>query len=119
MKRTLFVFAAMLFGIVIAWQSSKADDEKVELSVRRLDSATQLELIRRIEALEKRLEKLEAEAQPVRQAEFRQPDYVPTPRMLPPTTVPDADEGSNRTNGQTWRIRMLSHRQSTNGPREN
>jgi hypothetical protein len=119
MKRALTVFAIapILFGIAFAWQSSNADDEKIESTVRPEQPAVQLELIERIEALEKRLEKLEAKTMPVRQADHREPIYVPTPRTLPSATASEDHEGSSRTNGQKWQIKMLSHRQSTDGPR--
>lgn len=117
MKRslTLFAIAPILFGVAFAWQSSNADDENAESTVRPEENATQLELIQRIEALEKRLEKLEAETQPVRQADHRETPYVPTPRTLPPAIATEDYEGSSRTNRQTWRIKMLSHRQSRDG----
>ena len=117
MKRflTLFAIASILFGIAFAWQSSHADDDKAD--VRPGERATQLELIERIESLEKRLAKLEAETQPVRQADHRETPYVPNPRTLPPVTASEDNEQPNRINGQTWRIRMLSHRQSIDGPK--
>ena len=119
MKRllTVFVMAFVLFGIAFAWQSSSADDDNVESTARTDQTATQQELIERIEALEKRLEKLEAETMPVRQADHREMPYVPIPRTLPPAAAAEDGEGQSKTNGQTWRIRMLSHRQSADGPR--
>ncbi len=119
MKRslTLFAIASILFGVAFAWRSSHADDARADATLRSEDGTTQLELIQRIEILEKRLEKLEAESMPIRQAVHRDTPYVPAPRTLPPATASGEDEGANRTNGQTWRIRMLSHRQSTDRPR--
>jgi hypothetical protein len=102
--------AATLFGVAFAWQSSDAGDADAAATARSEDQATQLELIQRIESLEKRLEKLEAETMPIRQADHREPTYVPTPRILPPATASEDNAGSTITNGQTWRIRMLSHR---------
>ncbi len=119
MKRSLALAAISftLFGVAFAWQSSNADDEKADLTAGSEASSKQLELIERINALEKRLEKLEAEKTPVRQADHREIPYVPRPGTLPPEVTDENNEGSSKTNGQTWRIRMLSHRRSADEPR--
>ncbi len=119
MKRSLtqVAIALILFGIAFTWQSSNADDEKADATARTEADAKQLELIERIEALEKRLEKLEAERMPIRQADHRELPYVPTPGTLPPGGPDEDYTGFKNTNGQTWRIRMLSHRRSADGPR--
>ncbi len=119
MKQTLtrVAMALVLFGIAFAWQSSNADDEKAGLTTRTETDAKQLELIERIEALEKRLEKLEAESRPIRQADHRDTPDVAKPDMLPSVATDEDHEGARKTNGQTWRIRMLSHRRSADGPR--
>ena len=119
MKRslTLAAISLTLFGVAFAWQSSNADDEKADLTVGSEATSKQLELIERIEALEKRLEKLEAETMPIRQADHRDGSYAPTPGLLPPVATEEDDDGARKTNGQTWRIRMLSHRRSADGPR--
>ena len=119
MKRslTLVAIALILFGVAFTWQSSNADDEKADASAQTEADTKQLELLERIEALEKRLEKLEAETMPIRQADHRVTPYVPTPGTLPPAATDEDYEGARKTNGQTWRIRMLSHRRSADGPR--
>jgi hypothetical protein len=119
MKRslTLVTTALILFGVAFTWQSSNADDEKADATARTEGAAKQLELIKRIEALEKRLEKLEAEKMPIRQADHRDEYYVPAPGTLPQGGAEEDYEGGRKTNGQTWRIRMLSHRRLADGPR--
>jgi Flp pilus assembly protein TadB len=119
MKRS-FVLAAIsliLFGVAFAWQSSNADDEKVVATIQTEADGKQLELIDRINALEKRLEKLEADSTSIRQADHQEMPAVPTPGTLPPAAIEEDPEVARKTNGQTWRIRMLGHRRSAEGPR--
>ena len=116
-SRSVVLLALMSVGLVFAWQTIRAnDDESSPSTTGAAFEATQLDLLNRIEALEKRIVKLEAETLPVRQADNKETRTVPAPRLLPQTAKLDNEAPPRKTNGTTWRIRMLSHRSSSDRP---
>jgi hypothetical protein len=119
MTRSYWLLAISLvgFGLVFAWQQTRADDDiQNEAAIPSAVTVSQADLLARIETLEKRIAKLEAEKSPIQQADNRETLFIPAPRTLPQVAPLENENPGNKTNGTTWRIRMLSHRSSGNRP---
>ncbi len=119
MKRfhSLFAVALIVLGVAFARSSSRANDDEAVATDRTEEISSQLELVGRIEALERRIARLEAGMPLVRQVDNRESPPYAQPRALSSASVrtgsdDDVDDQPNITNGQTWRIRMLGHRQT-------
>jgi hypothetical protein len=120
MNRPFLIACAALIGlgIFVDWQLSGAVDH--EQPVSALDAAEPTEIAKltaRIEALERRIAALENPGHLVRQANSKAsesdlpPARLPQPRFQP---APDQnqDAPTQKTNKQTWKIRLLSHKVS-------
>jgi hypothetical protein len=118
-SHNLLALTLLVFGVVFALQNTRANDGDIpsESTIQTASDANQLDLLSRIEALEKRIAKLEAEKSLVQQADNQETRYIPAPRTLPQVAPSENDDTPPRkTNGTTWRIRMLSHRSSADRP---
>lgn len=122
MKRSLSLLAIALIalGVVFTFRTSRANDqEKKVTTLTGVEISNALDLIERIENLEKRIAKLERPESFVQQvdsrnsSELKQPDiYVPDGRPSEiEGTIDGDDDDSLQTNGQRWRFRLLGNRQ--------
>lgn len=133
MKKFYLCFTVALLGLGAAmhWQPSHAsDNEPLTAADSKQDLVETLELISRIEGLEKRLAALEDRDSLVRQVDNREPSAVPQPERFVPTTPVtteserpnlddsngttdfDSDDDLQNTNGQKWSFRLLIDRKS-------
>src|SRR5206468_1586469 len=114
----LSAVALIGLGIFFDWQLSGAADHEQPVSALDAAETTHIQrLTARIDALEKRIAALENPRYLVRQADStasesdRPPARLPQPRFLP---IPDQSQEApvQKTNKQTWRYRLLSHKVS-------
>lgn len=125
MTRTYSLIAAALLTLAIAasWQSSRAgDDEKPASADRVAELSSSLELIERIESLEKRIAALEGRDNLIREASGREPRIIfsqvkpiAAPVKEPAQQIEEDDEDPQTTNGHKWKIRFLGHRKPVQG----
>jgi hypothetical protein len=113
---SFFVIALLVIGISFEWNSTRAnDDEKASPQPQpqiAAETTVQAELLARIDALERRIARLEDRAPLIRQADNSESDA--TFQTVEPSRAPVASEPEGRsesTNGQAWRFRLLGHRQ--------
>ncbi|WP_010582642.1 hypothetical protein [Schlesneria paludicola] len=131
MKKFYLCLAVALLGLGTAmhWPTSHASDDEPSAAVdQKQDLVDKLELISRIEGLEKRLAALEDRDSLIRQADNREPSSVPQPERFSPSPsatesgLPNFDDASDatdadsddlqQTNGQKWSFRLLIDRKS-------
>lgn len=110
--------ALLMLAVTASWQSSRAgDDEKPASTERMTEISKSLDLVERIESLEKRIAALEGRDNLIRQAHSREPRIIFS-QVKPigePTTPADEPAGEDddtpqTTNGQKWKLRFLGHR---------
>ena len=122
MKRIYYIPATLVLAVLaaMAFHSTQANDEENGTPASgKAGNSGQLELIERIEALEKRIAKLEAEQPLIRQADSRELTSVETdelfqngPTFLPRTPlkpVPEADS----TNDDVRTEKSKIHRENS------
>ena len=112
-------------GVIFTWSTTQADHEESGAAmIRTLENNTLQELTDRIDSLEKRLAALEGKESPILQADSRDEFQVDSsghrPRAMQSNpqiqqenrTAPNpADDAMpQKTNRQTWSIRLLGHK---------
>ncbi len=120
MKNWISVFAITLLSVggLVALNSLRAaDGEKPATDLQKDDAAEILDLVERIERLEKRLAKLEGHEPLIRQADSRETSQFNAidsrPAELTPSEDDDDKDATQRTNGQTWQFRLLTTPQNS------
>ena len=118
-SHSILVSALLFAAAVFSWPQSRAhDDSKTDSTNRQVSEISQADLLERIVMLEQRLARLESEKSLVQQADNRETASEPAPRPLPAIVPTEKVNPPKKTNGTTWRIRMLSHRSSANRTNE-
>ena len=129
MKRIHLLTLVSLLSLGIAWavHSTKASDDLGDSNTDAAKVLSSLELLERIELLEKRVTQLEGRVPVIRQAMSREAPVISQPGVLAQEPIGQAtsrnqkpasrevppiseDEEVEITNGQKWKFRLLGNR---------
>lgn len=114
----LMAISGLVMAALFALNSSRASDQEAPAFPLPTDEISEVvDLVDRIQELERRLAKLEVREPLVRQADSRESSDFSDLVTRPPSKTPsngddDDDDTSQKTNGQMWRFRLLKQRSS-------
>jgi hypothetical protein len=112
MNRRYWMLPVLFLSIssLVIYGATCANEVKKSENTSSSDPAITIQkLLERIESLEKRISKLENGETLVRVADRREESAVGTQQQSPQQKETNSDS-ERSTNGQTWRLRLLNHR---------